>query len=104
MFTSLVAYTSDEFDWHYTKNPIQDWFVDFSTEAWKERWMWIVDGVLDDEDYFNSCAEDNFLNDEKEDIARQQRLMLGLALHPRLGANSPLASLTDFVHLRAKQI
>jgi len=41
---------------------------------------------------------------EKEAVARQQRLMLGLALHPRLGENSPLASLAEFVLILAKQI
>lgn len=40
----------------------------------------------------------------KESLARRQRLMLGMALHPRLGKDSPLADLEQFVHILAKQI
>ena len=40
----------------------------------------------------------------KESLARRQRLMLGMALHPRLGKDSPLAVMEQFVHILAKQI
>ena len=55
MFDCLIAYyPASEFDWHYTKNPIHDWFVDFQDETWEDEWLLIERGVYDDEEYFET--------------------------------------------------
>lgn len=69
MFGSLIAYSPyPEFDWHYTKYPIEDWFIAFSNESWKSTWDLIMLGVLDDEEYFNKLAFENWSLERKQTI------------------------------------
>ena len=64
MFDCLIAYYhASEFDWHYTKNPIHDWFVDFQDETWEDEWLLIERGVYDDEEYFNNLGNEYWRNE-----------------------------------------